>query len=125
MKVDDFGSSSYLKKDDVTPAVRLTITKAEPKNMAKSGQAPELKCVLSFKETDKKLVCNKTNFQLIAMTTSEPDSDNWVGKSIALWFNPAIEFGGDIVGGIRVLTEQPQVPAMPSAPSSSDDEIPF
>ena len=119
-------TSDYMKEADVTPPIRVTIKSSEAKNMAKKGDPPQLKCVLGFEEIEKKLVCNVTNFKGIVKRTGEPDSDNWVGKQIDLWFNPDIEYAGDIVGGIRLMTAQPQAPVVPTAaPPAQDEDIPF
>ena len=128
MKLDDMVTSDYLKQADVTPPIRVTIKSEEEKNMAKDGQPAQIKCVLGFEETDKKLVCNITNFKLIRRNTGKNDSKDWIGEQIDLWFNPDIEYGGDIVGGIRVLTPQPQVqPVVPTRaqPVAEDDDLPF
>ena len=126
MKLDDLVTSDYLKEADVTPPIRVTIKSSEPKNMAKPNQPPQVKCVLAFNEIEKKLVCNVTNFKAIAKKTGKADSDDWVGETIDLWFNPDIEFGGDIVGGIRLMTAQPQAPVVPTqVPPVNDDDIPF
>ena len=126
MKLDDLSTSDYMKEADVTPPIRVTIKSSEGKDMAKKGDPPQMKCVLGFEEIDKKLVCNVTNFKGIVKRTGEADSDNWIGKQIDLWFNPDIEYAGDIVGGIRLMTAQPQAPVVPTqAPSLGEESIPF
>ena len=128
MKADELSTSDYLVESDVTPPIRVTITEPVPylKNMAKDNQPPNNKTIITLAETKKLFCCNITNFKLIARNTGEQDSDDWVGKQVNLWFNPDIEFGGDIVGGIRVMTPQPQVqaPVAPTAPLPTD-EVPF
>ena len=124
MKLDDLVTSDYLKEADVTPPIRVTIKSTEAKNMAKAGQPPQIKCVVAFEEVEKKLVCNVTNFKAIVKKTGEADSENWAGKQIDLWFNPDIEFGGDIVGGIRLMTPQPTAPVVPTQ-APAEDEAPF
>jgi hypothetical protein len=87
---------------------------------------PNLNDIKDSNEIEKKLVCNVTNFKAIAKKTGKPDSDDWVGETIDLWFNPDIEFGGDIVGGIRLMTAQPQAPVVPTqVPPVQDTDIPF
>lgn len=121
MKANELSSSDYLKGGDVTPDILVTIETQEPKNMAKTGEAKEVKLVLGFEETDKQLVCNITNFKKIAKVTGEEDSEDWIGKKIVLWFNEDIEFGGEAVGGIRVRAPKNQ----PKPETKTDDDMPF
>ena len=125
MKVDELGSSNYITKSDVDPPVRVTVIEPKPhkKNMAKDGQKPDVKLIVTLKEFSKEFVCNIVNFNRIELETGESDSDNWVGKQFNLWYDPSIEFGDKIVGGIRVLIPQPQVQV--PAPVSPTDEVPF
>ena len=130
MKVDDFGTSDYLKHQDVDPPILVTIKSVELKNMAKAPAPEELKPVVTFEELTKKLACNKTNFKRICKETGEADSDDWAGKKIVLWFNEDIEFAGEQVGGIRVRganAKQEQAPVVPQnvAGTMADEEVPF
>jgi len=128
MKVDDFGTSDYLKHPDVDPPILVTIKSVELKNMAKAPAPEELKPVVTFEELTKKLACNKTNFKRICKETGEADSDDWAGKKIVLWFNEDIEFGGEQVGGIRVRganAKQEQDPVVPNYGVDMDQEVPF
>ena len=127
MKADDLKTSDYLTEGDVTPPIRVTVDEPIPyiKNMAKDGQPVNNKTIISLVGMKKKFCCNITNFKLIARNVGKPDSDNWVGESFDIWFNPDIEYGSEIVGGIRVMTPQPQVQAPTQAPPVADDEVPF
>ena len=130
MKVDDFGQSDYLKRPDVEPPILVTIKSVELKNMAKDNQPQEMKPVIEFFEISKRMSCNKTNFKRIAKETGEPDSDDWAGKKIVLWFNEDIEFGGEQVGGIRVRGVKSQVEQEPVVPVDTtdygvSDDVPF
>ena len=136
--VDDLTQSKYLKRGDVDPPVVVTITGYEQVNMAKNGEPQELRWVLKFKELDKPMTLNKTNGNRIAAVVRDvygvqnmySDFDNWIGKKIELFNDPSIEYGGKIVGGIRVrypwnpdANPNPQQPAAGNI--SDDDEIPF
>ena len=124
MKVDDFGTSDYLKRPDVEPPILVTIKSVELKNMAKDNQPEEMKPVIEFHEIKKRLACNKTNFKRICKETGEADSDDWNGKKIVLWFNEDIEFGGEQVGGIRVRGAKGKPEPNPVVPEY-DEDIPF
>lgn len=119
-KVSDLKQSKYLTKEDVAPAILVTITSYDYVNVALESQAPEMKYVLLFKEADKPLVLNQTNGQLIAIITGTDDFDGWIGRKIVLYNDPTISFAGKVTGGIRVRAPKGQ-----AAPPPPDDEIPF
>ena len=97
----------------------------------------------------KPMVCNKTNFKTIAGILGA-ESDDWAGGEIVLT-SAMVEFGGDIVPGLRVRAPRERIQGnggIPSGPASplnknppnpttghipkaspdfdpADDEIPF
>ena len=90
------------------------------------------KIVLSFKNTDKELVLNKTNYGMLAASMGS-ESDNWVGRTIELRPEKT-QYKGDIVDCIRTYPAQaqaapaaaPQPPAPATqAPAGFDDNLPF
>jgi len=128
MHINELGESKYLRKEECEPPIRVTIVGVKQENLAKDGEAPEHKFILSFKEC-KPLVLNKTNGGRIAHVLGSPESDDWVGKTIDLFNDPTVEFGGNMTGGIRVLVPQPtaQTPQVaPAQPvSDMDDDLNF
>jgi hypothetical protein len=63
--------------------------------------------VLTFVETDKKLVLNKTNWSKCAEITHEDDDERWIGRRIRL-VTERVAFRGDLVDAIRVaVPDQP------------------
>ena len=124
-------TSDYLKADDLE-GEELTLTiknwKTEPfKNDAGVEQA---KVVLSFKEIDKTLVCNKTNAGSIAYAYGD-DTDDWIGKTITL-FPQMADYQGRTVPAIRVRATKPKTPGAVNkllkttkTDKDLDDEIPF
>ena len=128
MKIDELSTSNYMKEGDVTPELTVTIASEKSKDMAKDGQKPDVKCILGFSDHQKELVCNKTNFKTISKNTGQGDSKNWIGQKITVWFNPNIEYGGEVTGGIRVRPSVAATPPpnnfMPEHPVS-EDEKPF
>jgi hypothetical protein len=139
--VNDLKSSRFLTKYDVEPPVAVTIQRYEEMNVAMESQAPEMKYVLYFKELEKPLVLNSTNGQLIQAITGSGDFDNWTGRSIVLYNDQTISFGGKITGGIRVQAPKSGVPdphpdivdkpitnpdyVGDDPPPPPDDEIPY
>lgn len=123
MKASDVFPSNFLKESDLDDQdLVVTIKDAE---MQKVGDDDKL--VLSFKETDKKLIVNKTNLKAIVKATGEDDTDDWIGKKITL-FPTETEFKGDTVACIRVKSKPPKTEKAKAAPppaDDDDDEVPF
>lgn len=120
MNINELTTSKYLKKEDVTPPVMVTISGLTHENLAKDGDSPEYKYVLQFSENIKPMVLNLTNGKLIAIVTGEEDTDNWVGKKIILWNDPTVSFGEKMTGGIRVQLPQTAPVAAPATPQSEN-----
>lgn len=126
MKTSEMRESKFLKQSDVGKAVLWTIHGLEKVNVAKEGAEPEHKWALTFHESDKPLVLNATNIQLLEKILGD-DTDDWTGKRVVLYVDPNVSYGGKIVGGIRVRAPKPgAVPPPPPPPQElTDDEIPF
>lgn len=99
--IADLGSSKYIKQTDVQPPILVTISGYKKQNVAKEDEKPENKFVLFFKETDKGLVLNTTNGNLIAEITGSPDLDEWEGKKIVLFNDMSVYYAGKKTGGVR------------------------
>ena len=115
--VNDLSESKYLKKEDVDPAVLAEITGYEKVNVEKEGKPPKWKYVLELRGISKQLpltregkekplVLNKTNGNRVAHITGTSDFDGWIGKEVVLFNDPMVEFGGDLVGGVRIRAKQ-------------------
>ena len=103
MNLDDAFPSKYMKASDLPEdaAVTYTIEKIEMQDIGKEKQR---KPVITFEESDKAFVCNKTNANSIAKVLGSRDTDEWIGKQIKL-FRTEVEFGGEMVESIRVKTK--------------------
>jgi hypothetical protein len=128
--------SKYLKASDLNGQnITITIKKAE---LEEIGFDQERKLVLSFANTDKSMVLNKTNANTIAKLYGE-ETDDWNGKRITLCARE-VEFQGTMTAALRVLAQKPEAhkkaapPAPPPAPSlqteetqvdDADDDLPF
>lgn len=61
------------------------------------------KVCLTFKETDKKMVLNATNREIIAKELLKTyDYTKWNGHQIQLYKDPKVRFGKTEVGGLRI-----------------------
>jgi hypothetical protein len=124
--IDDVYTGSTLSAADLNGQKKVvTITHAETRDFEDKP-----KIVLSFKETDKDFVVNKTNANLIAEALGTRKYLSWVGKKIRL--KPSkVEYAGKLVPCIRVdwedtpsqESENPGAGVNYKAPL--DDEIPF
>ncbi len=118
--VDDLGTSNYISKSDVGKGLLLTIKNYEKKNVGRSKQ--DMQWVFYFDEHDKGFILKPTNGKLIAVVIGSADFDDWIGKKIVLFIDPTIDFGGDVVGGIRCRAPKNQTEPEPIA---QDDDIGF
>jgi hypothetical protein len=81
----------------------------------------------------KPLLLNSTNIKRAAAAFGSQDSDDWIGKKIVVYNDENVEFGGQIMGGIRLRAYKPKPPAnKPKSPvnveggvAAMDDDIPF
>lgn len=107
-KVSDLKDSKFLKKEDVDPAVRVTIAGYEQVNVAMESQAPDMKWALTFKENIKPMILNQTNGQIIASIAGSQDFDDWAGLVIVVYNDPSVMYAGKMVGGVRVRAPRGQ-----------------
>lgn len=100
-----FGSGKYLKascleqKDGTFGTLTLTI-KGKPET--KEFDDGKSQRVISFREDERKLGLNKTNWNMIARISGKDDDDEWDGVRVVLWVDENVQFGGDIVPAIRI-----------------------
>jgi len=105
--IDELFPSPYLKHDDIGDQdMALTISNYDFE--AIGVDQPEMKGVLYFEETDKKLVLNKTNAGTISEIYGK-EITQWVGKPIAL-YKTEVSFAGRTVWGVRVRKNPPTKP---------------
>lgn len=129
--INQMTESKYLKGGDVPNEMVVTIQKVGKINIAKEGDDPDFKWALRFEELKKPMLLNATNIKRAAKATGSPETDDWIGKKITLYFDPDVEFAGNVVGGLRIKGSAP-VPAPRSQPGSGSgplgdmaDDIPF
>jgi hypothetical protein len=130
--------SKYLKEADLKGRpVTLEITAAPDETLTGYDGKRQVKTVLYFKNTKKKLPLNRTNWNAVADVTGEEDSDSWSGHKVEL-YPSTTEMNGKVVPCIRIRTPAVRQVATPpplaktdAAAARSDaagdleDEIPF
>ncbi len=123
--LNDIKDSNFLTKEDCEPAIKVTVSHCVEENVAMANQPARMKYVVFFKELQKGMVLNLTNFQRIVQVSGIPDTDNWQGVQITLFNDPTVDFGGKLVGGIRVWMPQQQVvPVAPPSHSAPQGSMP-
>ncbi len=104
----------YLKKEDFPQPAVMTVSDLKMEKLQ-----DETKVVVYFLETDKGLVLNKTNAELIARALNTSQIEEWNGKQITLYNDPSVSFGGKLTGGIRVQANPKPAQNAPQAPSAA------
>lgn len=119
--INDLGESKYLKKEDVESDKLVTIVSYDKVDLSRDNEPTKIRWVLNFKELDKPLVLNKTNGNRIAKITGQSDFDDWIGERIVLYNDEMVEFGGKLVGGIRVRAPKRQNKLTPTQQQQYDE----
>jgi len=130
--MNDVYPSKYLAADSDVPEegqLIVTFDRVEVETLGQGADAED-KPVAYFRETKKGLVINKTNWIQFAKILDSDDSDDWIGRKVAL-FSTDVSFGKEMKRGIRVSSKLPKgaaprqpEPAAVGAPADDDDEAP-
>lgn len=100
MKKNDAFPSTFLKKDDVTRPLILTIDHVEMEEINNDG-GKESKAVAHFQGDHKPMVLNSGNWDTLEEEYGD-DSDDWAGCKCEIYVDPDVRYGGKKVGGLRV-----------------------
>lgn len=128
MKLSEAFPSNFLKAEDLGgKPVTLTIEAIDFDEIGQ-GRDKEKKLIITFRKTDKKLICNKTNATTIGKLYGE-DTDAWVGQRITI-MPREVEYQGEMVWSIRVSLQKPAAtatkPVEPEPePAGDTDDVPF
>ena len=133
MKTSSIFPSNYVKASDLNGReVPVVIAKAKIEKLGSDNRL-----VLYFQNTEKGMVCNKTNAGRIEKMYGD-DTDGWIGKEIVLYAD-LVEYQGKTVDAIRVkppvkrAAPQRQAPQQPRQQQQTikdvdddmNDSIPF
>jgi len=81
----------------------LTIAGIEQTEVAQPKTNKKVKkVVMTFKETEKKMVLNATNRDIIAKMLGTYDYTKWPGHKVTLYKDAGVRFAKETVGGLRV-----------------------
>jgi hypothetical protein len=103
--ISDFFPSPWLRADSIPDASDLVLT-IKSLDWEMIGSEKESKPVMTFHETSKKLVLNKTNGNILASLFGKNIID-FIGKKISLYKTP-VEFQGKSILGVRIRPESPK-----------------
>lgn len=118
-KAKDYFPSPYLKGDDFDQPVTATITQVHDEKFdGDRGEPDQIRPVVKFKELDKGLVLNKTNFEMLVGITGQDDTDNWAGNIVELRGEMVMAFG-KATKAVRVYQASGQPAAAP------EEDLPF
>jgi hypothetical protein len=132
MTRDEVFPSKYLKASDLKGKPHVVTIESAPYEMLKGLDGKEAqKIVLYFKNAEKTLPLNATNFDAVCDVTGCPDTEDWPGQRIEL-YPTRTTIGGKTVDCIRIRRPSASRPAVaapppppPSEPAEMNDEIPF
>ena len=118
-------TGKYLKREEVTEEGEAhKVVSCVQQVLSMGDGESETKWVLTLSDL-KPLILNATNIRrcVAAFVTSE--TDEWIGKSIVVYDDPEIEFGGKIVGGVRLRAVPKKTPKAKAAPVDDESPVPF
>ena len=112
MDMTQFVTGNYLGKDDIDVTGQdITITEIKIEQV-KDEPRPVL---ISLTSGLKPWILNKTNINILSALFGT-ESTAWHGKTINIYNDPTITFGGQVTGGLRVrMSPYTQVAGTPTA----------
>jgi hypothetical protein len=95
-------TGKFLKREELTEAGSThTVVSVEQQELSLGDGNTESKWVLALSDL-KPLILNATNIRRAVGAFGSSETDDWIGQSIVAYDDPEIEFGGKIVGGVRL-----------------------
>lgn len=120
MKIGEMIESKYLKQSDVDDDTVVTVKALKKVNVARDDEDADYKWTVLFHEFPKPMVVNVTNLKRLAKALGD-DTDDWIGNAVVLYVDPDIEFGGNVVGGLRIKAVKH--PAGKARAAVTDDDV--
>jgi len=96
-------NSQFLKAADIKGY--RPIVEIEDFEIGEVGAEKKPQVILKFKNKDKKLGCNKTNAERMAVLSGSKNPADWIGAKIRLYVDPSVEFQGKKVEAVRISLE--------------------
>lgn len=99
--------SKYLKYQELDGQDWIVTIDHVTQEILEKDNKKDKKWVLYFKELEKGLALNATNGNTLIKILGTDEMNDWAGKRVALYVKDDIEFGGELVSGIRVRPKLP------------------
>ena len=96
-----FTGGVYLRQEDISGSQLVTIARVGEATFEEDGKQRK-KLVVFFEEHESGLAVNATNCRRIMRACDAWDTDQWIGHKVILFVDEEVEFGGRVVGGLRV-----------------------
>lgn len=126
--------SKYLRKEDAPNPILVTVSRVTKENVAKPNDPPKVRGILYFIELEKGMVLNATNLKRAARALNSDDTDAWIDRKLVVYTDPDVEYGGELVGGLRIRAPKNQPTSTRSEPPPApkrgtfqdiDSDVPF
>lgn len=129
--IDDLvpSKSNFLKKEDVSEAGKnLTIASFANMEVGMDGSKETKFCIVWQQQDYKPMIVNRENANRLKVIFKTDDVTKMVGKTICVYSDPMVGFGGKIVGGLRLrpaaTTAQRSKAAPAPAAEDPNDDLP-
>ena len=116
-----FDQSKYLSAADLSQEMKLRIKTVTVETVRGQGSAQEQKPVLWFTNLSKGLVLNKTNNRTLRSALGD-DMEKWA-NAIIIVFPTQTDFGGKLVGALRVRMPPPKQATMGNGQPTGAKEV--
>jgi hypothetical protein len=113
-------TGKYLKREELTEeGTKHTVVSIDQQSVSNPDGTSDDKWVLLLSGL-KPLIMNATNIRVGVAAFGTSETDEWIGRPIVAYDDPTVEFGGKIVGGVRLRAVPKKV-----TKKADDDEPPF
>jgi hypothetical protein len=114
-------TGKYLKRESVSAEGEIhTVIKCAEEEINSADGGSESKWILYLSDL-KPLIMNATNIRRAVAAFGTAEVNDWGGKPLIVYDDDSVEFGGKVVGGVRLRA----VPAKAKAKKPADDDTPF
>jgi len=121
-------TGKYLKRESVTTEGEVhTVVKCAEEEINSVDGGSETKWILYLSDL-KPLIMNATNIRRAVAAFGTAEVNDWNGMKIIVYDDETVEFGGKVVGGVRLraIPAKPKPKAKSKSTKPTDvDEIPF
>jgi hypothetical protein len=117
----------YLKRESVSAEGDThTVIKCVEEEINSADGGSETKWILYLSDL-KPLIMNATNIRRAVAAFGTAEVNDWGGKPLIVYDDDSVEYGGKVVGGVRLRAVPAKAKAKAKAKKSADlgDEIPF